>query len=371
MSVLTKILASLTPPPIVNPVHYDGWEWKYRFFVFRPALLKNEVFLLSAILLYVAVVFYGRSLNKSKANKWLAAHMPILEQQFTKPSVGGLIQDGNSDFFNFSTGRRNIASLHTVFTLRPRHDLFQWLFQIGRTLVDLQYRPQDDIELDFKLIPGTLPHDFVWAVVAKDELLSVKDGRWDLTFTKTTETAALPSTYSVMSEFADVTENLLKPIGAFSLGAILQDPKIQPYFRSLSVTDQPRDRPPSPLPANEREKHVILSLIAPPSSSAKDTAALVAALFPFIDVLGKMVLRPETKNKLKKVREDLDKDLKDDAEREKKEELSQAQDDKKAAKRRAEEERVSKLSAAEQKKILEKERKRTIRKTQGKTAVKK
>lgn len=73
-----------------------------------------------------------------------------------------------------------MASLHTVFTLQPRHDLLQWLFQTGRTLVDLHYRPTDDIQLDFKLLPGALPNDFVWAIVAKEELRSIKNDRWDL-----------------------------------------------------------------------------------------------------------------------------------------------------------------------------------------------
>ena len=88
--------------------------------------------------------------------------------------------DGYSDFFNFSTGRRNITSLHTIFTLRPRHDFFQWAFQTGRTFIDLQYRPRDDLQLDFKLSSGALNDSFVFAIVAKDELLAVKDGRWDL-----------------------------------------------------------------------------------------------------------------------------------------------------------------------------------------------
>lgn len=111
----------------------------------------------------------------------MAAHLPVYQQQFSKPQIkDGLIEDGRSDYFNFSTGRRNVTSLHTVFTLQPRHDFFQWLYQTGKTFVDLQYRPTDEIQLDFKLAPGALPHDFVWAVVAKDELSSVKDGRWDL-----------------------------------------------------------------------------------------------------------------------------------------------------------------------------------------------
>jgi hypothetical protein len=43
----------------------------------------------------------------------------------------------------------------------------------------------------------------------------------------------------------------------------------------------------------------------------------------------------------------------------------QAENDKAAAKRKAIEEKLSKLSAAEQKKVLERERKRALRKTQG------
>jgi Protein of unknown function (DUF1682) len=89
----------------------------------------------------------------------------------------------------------------------------------------------------------------------------------------------------------------------------------------VQVTDQPRTRPDGPLPSNERHKHVILSLAAPSPGHAADTTALVAAVFPFIDSLSQLNLRPETKTKLKKSREDLDKELKAESEREKKEEV--------------------------------------------------
>lgn len=65
-----------------------------------------------------------------------------------------------------------------------------------------------------------------------------------------------------------------------------------------------------------------MNLRVPPSSHYDDTAAFVAGLFPFIDSLSKIQLRPETKAKLRKVREDLDKELKADAGKEKKEEVS-------------------------------------------------
>jgi hypothetical protein len=108
------------------------------------------------------------------------AHLPIFAEQFTSPSVGGLNQDGYSDWFNFSTGRKGVASLHTVFTMRPRHDLLQYLYQFLRPLVDLETRYKDEILLDFTLAPGTTVPDGVWAVVAKDELLYVRQDRWDL-----------------------------------------------------------------------------------------------------------------------------------------------------------------------------------------------
>lgn len=108
-------------------------------------------------------------------------HLPILTQQFSKPTNGGLTQDGHSDFFNFSTGRRGVLSLHTIFTLRPRHDLLQMAFQSLWGLQDLRYRPTDELELDFKLAPEAGgSSDYVFAIVSKDEMNTIRDNRWDL-----------------------------------------------------------------------------------------------------------------------------------------------------------------------------------------------
>lgn len=108
------------------------------------------------------------------------AHLPLLASQFSKPSVDGLKSDGYSDFFNFSTGRRAVTSLHTIFTFRPRHDLLQMIYQIVWGLVEVQTTYPDDLQLDFKLNEGTLESGFVWAVVKKDELRTIRDARWDL-----------------------------------------------------------------------------------------------------------------------------------------------------------------------------------------------
>ncbi len=158
-----------------------------------------------------------------------------------------------------------------------------------------------------------------------------------------------------MSEFADVTEALLK---STSLPVLLKELSSMDGFRSLSVTDQPRVRPDAV--ASSPKKHVILSLYV-------SSSAVPATLFSFVDSLSKITLRPETKNKLRKSREDLEKILKQEAGREEKEKKEEVNEDKRAEKRRKEEERIGKLSATEQQKYLDRERKRNLRKSQGRT----
>jgi hypothetical protein len=123
-------------------------------------------------------------------------------------------------------------------------------------------------------------------------------------------------------------------------------------------------------------------MAVPPLSRIDVSTHLLSAMFGFIDALEKVNLRPETKSKIKKTRESFAKTLKDEAGREAREEAAEA---KVVAKRRAEEERIASLSAAEQQKViplffssrsflltpfkhqlLERDRKRNLRRTQGK-----
>ncbi|KAF7332227.1 hypothetical protein MKEN_00103700 [Mycena kentingensis (nom. inval.)] len=364
-TLLTDLIKGLTPPPVHIPAQYDGLEYRWKFLTFRPALFKTEIYLLSAVLFYGTRVLLLRTLSQLPESQQMARRARThLRGPVQQTYQHRWIRDGYTDFFNFSTGRRNVASLHTIFALRPRHDLFQWIWQHARTSMDVHRRYKDDLQLDFKLLPGTLAHDFVWGIVHKDELRVYEEGRWDLSWVKkVSENPNLPSDYMVMSELADVTDGVFK---AFPVGKMLEDPKIAPYFRSLSITDQPREFPEKPLAANEREKHVILSLSVPSPSQAETTADIVDAVFQFVDALPKINIRPESKSKLVKRREEIDASLKREYERDKKEEELEALEAKKAAKRKAAEDRIAKLSAAEQQKILDRERKRSLRKQQVK-----
>lgn len=164
----------------------------------------------------------------------------------------------------------------------------------------------------------------------------------------------------------------------------------------IQVTDQPYERPdtfelPNPVPSLlTRPRHLILTLSLPPSSDAASTLPLVRAVFELVDVLAAINLSspsttltpfslppshparpasllPETLRKLRLTRKEWDDRLEKERLADK---LAEEDDAKRAAKKKAEEERVGKLSAGEQQKLLERERKRSLRKAQARGAKK-
>ena len=65
--------------------------------------------------------------------------------------------------------------------------------------------------------------------------------------------------------------------------------------------------------------------MVPPTSTVIDSTPLVALAFDLIDnIESKCNFRPETKAKLKKVREDVEEQIKKEAEQEKKEEVGRS-----------------------------------------------
>lgn len=141
---------------------------------------STERLLATGEMLVPNVVSSRQLISLHSINSRYDAHAVILAAQFSRPTNGGLTKDGYSDFFNFSTGRRVVASLHTVFTLRPRHDPFQFIFQFLYGFYDFSYNPSDSVTLDFKLHANTSAPEGVFAVVRKEELRTIKQQRWDL-----------------------------------------------------------------------------------------------------------------------------------------------------------------------------------------------
>ena len=148
------------------------------------------------------------------------------------------------------------------------------------------------------------------------------------TFTRTSEHTNLPPAFSLMSEFADVSDALFKLhlTPSTTLSTLLATPPFLAYLRSLSITDQPHERPQSVasyVAQKPTAKRVLLDINLPGPQHAKDILPLVDAVFALVDLLaaGKVVLRPETRAKIRKVREDVEKEIKEDEIKEKKEEV--------------------------------------------------
>lgn len=121
-----------------------------------------------------------------------------------------------------------------------------------------------------------------------------------------------------------------------------------PYLRVFSITDQPDERP-SVSTLTTKSKRVVLTFNLP--EDVDSILPLLEGTFALVDLLatGRVTFRSDTRAKIKKVREDVEKEIKGEASKEKKEE---AAEDKRAARRKAEEERIAKLSPSEQKKVI-------------------
>jgi hypothetical protein len=66
---------------------------------------------------------------------------------------------------------------------------------------------------------------------------------------------------------------------------------------------------------------VLLSLTAPPAGAAAVTLPLVRATFQLVDALDRLALRPETRTKLRKAREDVVARMRDEVDKEAREEV--------------------------------------------------
>lgn len=172
----------MNPPAVVLvPDKYDGFELRFKRVTFRPAEFKQEGILIGLVALYLIIYNVGKKTNSTRAYAWIKAHSALYTAQFSTPfSSGEVIADGPTDLTAYSTGRRGLYNLHTTFTLLPRHDIFQLLYIFIRGLIQIEWNPQDEIRLDFTLRHDDTRPGFVWAVVNKNELKSLRADRFDL-----------------------------------------------------------------------------------------------------------------------------------------------------------------------------------------------
>ena len=245
------------------------------------------------LLILIFVHVWGSRANRRKARSWISAHAPILESEYALVGFDKLPkfmdsksqQQGPSDpmnlmkektaveYITYATGRQNVAFTDLKVALLRRHNpparfgeaFLSFFFESQAPPIERMEATTytfDGKEADLAPLLGAQVSEkglepptpeqkashkesfksaydgFVFAVVHKDLMKPLRDGRYDLSLTTTKDHQRLPKWATLMSESAEIAESLLTPdlIKAIESAG-------EPLFESLIVTDMPIDQP--------------------------------------------------------------------------------------------------------------------------------
>ena len=251
----------------------------------------SEFIILPFVIALVLVHIWGTRKNKRKAKGWITAHAPVLQQEFASVGFSGIPKGLSADdaqfsglaeilasddlvipeellknksateYITYATGRQNVAFVDIKLSLAKRYNPVGWFGEeVLGFFFESQPAPKERMEatnyvFDGKegdLVPsasGKQDADqkkekfnstydgFVWAVVHKDAMRQLREGRYDLSLTTTKDHQKLPNWVTVMSESAEITDILLTP----ELVKAVHD--AGEAMEALVISDQPIDQP--------------------------------------------------------------------------------------------------------------------------------
>ncbi|KAH7023565.1 hypothetical protein EDB80DRAFT_697940 [Ilyonectria destructans] len=351
------------------------------------------------IMVMASIVFFfhilGARSNRSKAKSWIRANASVLKSEFALVGFGGvatmdsdikpdtLIKEKSLfEFATYATGRQNTAFMDVKLTLTKKFNPIVNIFEAGLGYFMESFPvPQDVMEaitypfdgkenLTVPGIPGSAEvrakdpkssyDGFVWAIVNKDNMQKAREERYDLSLTFTKDNSKLPVWTTVMSESAEITEALLTPELA---DAVKSAGDLLEY---LIISDQPIEKP-ATIEETTPRKRLFLKYRLP---SGSDYDALLPLFTYFLQVPDFLVkaahFRPEVLKKVRNTREGMISEIKKATEDERNEERLVEKEKARKAKRDAE---LKGLDAKAQKKYLDKEREKEMRKSQKKSTM--
>lgn len=285
-----------------------------------------------------------------------------------------------SEFATYATGRQNTAFMDVKLTMTKKFNpvinsiehiagyFFESTFDTPVDVLEAFIYPFDGKEdKTVPVMPGSAEirakdskssyDSFVWAVVNKNVMQKARDLRYDLSLTSTKDHPKLPNWLTVMSESAEITEALLTPELAEAIQAAGEN------FDYLIVSDQPTDKP-TTIAESAPSKRMVLKYRLPSGTDFKSLTPLFSYFLRLPDALVQSAhFRPNVLNKVRATREMMVKEIKKVADEEKAEERLLEKEKARKAKRDAE---LAGLDAKAQKKYLDREREREMRKSQKK-----
>lgn len=112
----------------------------------------------------------------------LQPYKSLLDSQFsqTKP----MVSSSPSQHLVYSSGRRNLLSLHTTLRLLPYHDPMNLILETFKSIVEPTHDISEGLLFNFTLGRGEMGRQGeglgVWSIVDKGAMRDVKATRWDL-----------------------------------------------------------------------------------------------------------------------------------------------------------------------------------------------
>lgn len=351
---------------------------------------EGIILVLASIILLFHV--FGTRANRSKGRAWIKAHAPTMKREFASVGFRGVpTLDADFDpksfikekslfeFASYATGRQNVAFMDVKITLAKRFNPFLNYIELGLSLVtDTFAAPEEAVEATIYPFDGkeelTLPPSaggvearprdskstydgFVWAIVNKSSMQKLRDDRYDVSLTATKDNSKLPNWLTIMSESAEITDTFL------TSELIEAVTKAGEAFDYIIISDQPTDKP-TRLEETAPRKRVFLKYRLPSNNNYDQFVPLFEHFLRIPDALVKDAhFRPEVLKRVRATREATISQIKKTIEDEKNEERQVEKEKAKKAKRDAD---LKGLDAKAQKKYLEKEKDKEMRKSQKK-----
>lgn len=377
--------------PLPTGPSYTKWYRVHERHSLSEFKMEGVILAVAALVLLVHVL--GARANRSKARAWMRAHAPALAAEFALVGFGpaptmdaadvdarDLVREKSLyEFATYATGRQNTAFVDVKLTLAKRFNPVVSAVEMAASLLSDSFAPPADVmeaslypfdgkeDLTVPSTPGSVDarakdakstyEGFVWAVVNKDRMQKLREDRYDVTLTSTKDHSKLPNWLTVMSESSEITDALLTKDLVDAVVAAGD------AFDHLIITDQPADRPKTLDDASPR-KRLFLRYRLP---SDDDYGTLVPLLALFVRMPDRLVqaahFRPEVMKKVRATREAMTALIKKADQEERNEERVYEKEKSRKAKRDAE---LKGLDAKAQKKYLEKEREKELRRSQKK-----
>ncbi|EPS35742.1 hypothetical protein H072_10805 [Dactylellina haptotyla CBS 200.50] len=351
-----------------------------------PRDFITEYFILTFLTFMIAWHFVGVNINRKIAKNFVLKHIPLLQREYARVGfqktlttteeakddvaagnfVGDLStlirEESGQEFVHYDSGRMNVLSTVFEIKLAGRGNPFMWMFEVVSSFfMDSFPAPTDTVTVTTYSADGsdaskTGGHNsrydsFVWGIVNKKVMSKHREARYDLSLTKTVDTTKLPAWLTVMTESAEITEMLLTKELIAAIEAY------GPEFQYILVTDQPVDKPTTTSEFDKAKKRLVLNLNL---DSKNNSGPLMEYFLRLPDVLATNAhFRPEVLRKVRSMREEERRKLERVEEEKKAEERQASKDEKKKQERDA---KLRGLTAEEQRKFLEKEKDKEMKK---------